>query len=68
MISQEESVEKQLAAIAAAWRSAQRLGERIATVKRSGLSWRAIASRTGIPMTSLRRWAQPFLTGSDREQ
>lgn len=61
MTSQEESVEQHLAAIAAAWRSMQRLGERIAAVKRAGLSWRAIASRTGVPVTTARRWAKPHL-------
>jgi hypothetical protein len=50
-----------LAGVADDWRSTQDIGERLAKAKQKGASWRFIAYRTGIPTTTVRRWAAPFL-------
>lgn len=50
-----------LRGIADDWESTQDLGERLAKAKQAGASWRLLAYRTGIPMTTVRRWAGPFL-------
>jgi hypothetical protein len=50
-----------LLGIADDWQSIQDVGERLARAKRAGASWRVLAYRTGIPMTTVRRWAAPFL-------
>lgn len=50
-----------LRGIADDWQSTQDLGERLAKAKQAGASWRVLAYRTGIPMTTVRRWAAPFL-------
>jgi hypothetical protein len=50
-----------LAGVADDWRSTQDIGERLAKAKQEGASWRFIAYRTGIPTTTVRRWAAPFL-------
>jgi hypothetical protein len=42
-------------------RSTRDIGERLAKAKAAGASWRLLAYRTGIPMTTVRRWAAPFL-------
>lgn len=54
-----------LKAIADDWRTARDLGERIAKAKLAGASWRAISHKTGIPTTTVRRRAKPFLTQNE---
>ena len=43
-MSSEKTMDQQSRAIAATWRTARRLGERLATMKRARVSWRAIAA------------------------
>ncbi len=50
-----------LAGVADDWRTSRNIGERLAKAKAAGASWRFIAYRTGIPTTTVRRWAAPFL-------
>lgn len=50
-----------LAGIADDLSSTRDIGQRLAKAKASGASWRLLAYRTGIPMTTVRRWAAPFL-------
>jgi hypothetical protein len=51
-----------LAGIADDWRSTRDVGKRLAKAKQAGASWRLLSHRTGIPMTTVRRRAAPFLT------
>jgi hypothetical protein len=50
-----------LAGVADDWRTSRNIGERLAKARAAGASWRFIAYRTGIPTTTVRRWAAPFL-------
>lgn len=50
-----------LAGVADDWHTSRNIGERLAKAKAAGASWRFIAYRTGIPTTTVRRWAAPFL-------
>lgn len=69
MTKQRDALDRLLKSIAKDWRGYQRLGQRLALAKTAGVPWRTIASRTGIPMTNARRWAQPYLnTQSGPEQ
>jgi hypothetical protein len=54
-------VDQLLRGIADDWRSTRDIGERLAKAKAAGASWRLLAYRTGIPMTTVRRWAAPHL-------
>jgi hypothetical protein len=54
-------VDQLLCGIADDWRSTRDIGERLAKAKAAGASWRLLAYRTGIPMTTVRRWAAPHL-------
>lgn len=51
-----------LKGVADDWRATRDIGARLAKAKRAGVSWRVLAYRTGIPMTTVRRRAAPFLT------
>lgn len=53
-----------LRGIAVDWAKTQSIGIRIAKAKQAGASWRHIAQRTGIPVTTVRRWAAPFIRGT----
>lgn len=41
---------------------------RVALALALGASWRAIAHRTGIPVTTVRRWAKRFLNDIERSR
>jgi hypothetical protein len=54
-------VDQLLRGIADDWHSTRDIGERLAKAKTAGASWRLLAYRTGIPITTVRRWAAPHL-------
>lgn len=65
---EEETVEQLLRSIRDDWEASQsirrELGPRLARVKRLGVSWRRISEETAIPMTMVRRYAEPYLDGT----